>query len=174
MTAWSVLAILLLIPLIATLLTDEVNWRVGDFAVAAVLLATVGGLMDFTVRNACSPAYRWAVGVALAAAFLLVWVNGAVGIIRADDNDINLLYGGVLAVGVVGALVSRLRPAGMALAMAAAALAQTSVAVGALVAGAGGAASGPFGIVAVNGGFVALWIVAAALFRRAVHRRSQG
>ena len=43
-------------------------------------------------------AYRWAVGVALAAAFILFWVNGAVGIIGADGDDANSMYYGVLAV----------------------------------------------------------------------------
>ncbi len=61
--------------------------------------------------------------------------NGAVGIIGSEDNDANMLYFGVLAVGVVGALMARFRPIGMMLALIATALAQMLVAVIALTAG---------------------------------------
>ncbi len=51
-------------------------------------------------------AYRFAVGVALAAAFLLVWMNLAVGLIGSEDNPANLMYFGVLAVGFIGAIIA--------------------------------------------------------------------
>ncbi|WP_420456449.1 hypothetical protein [Rubrivirga sp.] len=147
-------------------LTDEVAWSVADFAFAAALLLGVGIPLELAVRTTGNAAYRWAVGVALATAFLLVWTNGAVGLIGSEDNDANALYGGVLAVGVVGALVARARARGMAWTMAATALAQAAVAVGALVAGLG-PGGGLIEVVALNGGFVALWAGSAALFRRA-------
>ena len=40
--AWSVAALVLLIPLIAMQFTDEVNWSGGDFVFAALLLLGVG------------------------------------------------------------------------------------------------------------------------------------
>ena len=80
-------------------------------------------------------AYRAAVGVALAAAFILVWVNLAVGIIGSEDNPANVMYGGVLAVGIIGAIIARFQPHGMARALVATALAQALVAVIALIAG---------------------------------------
>src|SRR5512145_1002460 len=41
-------------------------------------------------------AYRFAVGLALTAAFLIVWLNAAAGLIGIDDDDpANLLYVGV-------------------------------------------------------------------------------
>jgi hypothetical protein len=52
-------------------------------------------------------AYRAAVGVAIAAAFILVWMNLAVGIIGSEDNPANLMYGGVLAIGIIGAVIAR-------------------------------------------------------------------
>ena len=55
---------------------------------------------------------------------MLVWINLAVGIIGSEDNPANLMYGGVLAVGVAGAVAARFRPGGMARALAATALAQ--------------------------------------------------
>jgi hypothetical protein len=80
-------------------------------------------------------AYRSAVGVALAAAFILLWLMGAVGIIGVEGDRADLMYFGVLAVGVTGALIARFRPHGMARALLATALAQALVAVIALIAG---------------------------------------
>ncbi len=108
---------------------------------------------------------------ALAAAFILVWVNGAVGIIGSEDNDANLMYYGVLAVGLIGTFVARFQPRGMAL--FAMALAQALVAVIALIAGLGSPWSGPLEILVLNGFFVALFVGSAWLFRRAVHGRPE-
>ncbi len=171
--AWSAAALILLLPLVAMQFTDEVNWDVADFAVAAALLVGVGVAYELAVKKTGDTAYRWAVGIALAAAFLLVWVNGAVGIIGSEDNPANLMYGGVLAVGAIGALIARFKPRGMAHALFAAALAQASVAVVALIAGLGSPYSGPLEIVALNGFFVALFVGSALLFRKAARGRSE-
>lgn len=47
------------------------------------------------------------------AAFLLVWVNLAVGMIGDDGDPANLLFGGVLVVGIAEAAIGRFRHAGM-------------------------------------------------------------
>ena len=171
--AWSVAALVLLIPLIAMQFTDEVNWSGGDFVFAALLLLGVGIPLELVVRKTGNAAYRAGAVVALGAAFLTVWVNGAVGIIGSEDNAVNLLYYGVLTIGFVGTLVARFRPRGMAFAMAATALAQAAVAVGALVAGMAAVAKGGVAeVVIVNGFFVALWLGSAALFREAARTLS--
>jgi hypothetical protein len=85
----------------------------------------------------CNTAYRFAVGVALAAAFILVWLNLAVGVIGTEDDLATLMYVGVLAVGIIGAIIARFRPHGMARALFATALAQALVAVTALIFGLG-------------------------------------
>jgi len=158
--AWSVAALLLLLPLVAMQFTDEVNWSAADFAVFGAMLACAGGAFELAARMTRNTAYRAAVGIALAAAFLLVWANGAVGIIGSEDNPANLMFAGVLVVGIVGAAVARLRPAGMARALVATALAQALVAVIALVAGMGH-------IFVATAFFGALWLASAWLFRRA-------
>ncbi len=165
--AWSAAALILLLPLVAMQFTDQVVWDVADFAIFGVLLVGVGVTYELAARMTGDTAYRAAVGVALAAAFILVWVNGAVGIIGSEDNDANLMYGGVLAVGVIGAIIARFQPRGMARALFATALAQALVAVIALIAGLGSPWSGPLEIVALNGFFVALWVGSAWLFREA-------
>ncbi len=166
--AWSAAALLLLLPLIAMQFTDEVAWGVADFVIFGTLLLGVGVTYELATRRTGNTAYRFAVGVALTAAFLLLWVNGAVGIIGSADNDANLMYGEVLAIGVIGAVIARFRPHGMARALFATALAQVSVAVIALVAGLGSPGSGPLEIVALNGFFVALFLGSALLFQKAV------
>lgn len=171
MAAWTAAGLILLLSLIAMQFTEAVNWSLGDFVFAAALILSVGAPFEVVVRKTGDSVYRWAAGVALATAFLLIWVNGAVGILGSEDNDANVLYFGVLTVGIIGALSARFRPRGMAYAMAATALAQVAVAVGALVAGWAGPENGPFEVVAVNGFFVALWAGSAALFREAASVR---
>lgn len=170
---WTVAALILLVPLVAMQFTDEVNWSVGDFVFAAILLAAVGIPLELAVRKSKDAAYRAAAGVALVAGFLLVWVNGAVGIIGSENNDANLMYGGVLAIGVIGAVLSRFRPRGMARTMTVTALAQAAVAAIALVLGLGAPESGPFEMVGVNAFFIALFLGSAVLFRNAAEGRAR-
>jgi len=167
MAAWAAAALLLLLPLVAMQFTDEVVWDVADFAFAGALLVGTGVTFELAARKTGDSAYRAAVGVALAAAFILIWVNGAVGIIGSEDNPANLMYFGVLAVGIIGALLARFQPLGMARALFATALAQTSVAVIAVIAGLGQPWSGPLELSALNGFFVALFLGSAWLFRKA-------
>ena len=76
-----VTAFILLVPLLAMQFTDEVAWGVFDFAVAGALLGGTGLIHQLAASKAGNIAYRAAVGVALAAALLLVWMNLAVGVI---------------------------------------------------------------------------------------------
>ena len=165
--AWAAAALILLLPLFAMQVTDQVDWDVADFAIFGALLVGVGVTFELAVKQSGKSAHRWAFGVALAGAFLLFWVNGAVGIIGAAGDDANLMYYGVLAVGIIGAIVARLQPHGMARTLLAMALAQTLVAVIALVAGLGAPLSGPVEILILNGFFVALFVGSAWLFLHA-------
>ena len=118
-------------------------------------------------------AYRAAVGVAVAAAFLLIWINLAVGIIGSEDHPANLMYGGVLAVGIIGSVIVRFQPQGMMRALVGMALAQALAAVIALIFGWGsGGANWPQVIVVLNGFFAALWLGSAWLFRRAAREQT--
>jgi hypothetical protein len=119
-----VTALMLLAPLLAMQLTGEVAWSPADFAVAGALLMGTGLAYQVATRMARDAAYRVAVGVALAAALMLVWLMGAVGIVGVEGDPADLMYFGVLAVGIVGTIIARLRPEGMARALIAMALAQ--------------------------------------------------
>jgi hypothetical protein len=164
---WSAAALVLVLPLVAMQFTDQVNWTVFDFVFAGALILGVGVPFELAMRKTGDTAYRAAVGVALAAGFLLVWINGAVGIIGSENNDANMMYGGVLAVGVVGSIIARFRPPGMAGALVATALAQAAVAVVALAAGLAPEARDLKKIVVLNGFFVVLWAGSALLFWQA-------
>jgi O-antigen/teichoic acid export membrane protein len=120
-----------------------------------------------------STVYRSAIGVALAAAFILVWLSLGVGIIGKDGDPANLMYFGVLAVGIIGAIIARLQPHGMARALFATALAQALVAAIALIAGLGLPWSGPAEILVLNGFFIALFVGSAWLFWRTARGRPE-
>ena len=152
------------------------NWDALDYTVFGAMVAGVVLGYRFLARQADSSAYRLAAGVALAAAFVLVWVNGAVGIIGNEGSAANLMFAGVLAVGVVGALIARFEAAGMMRALIATAAAQALVAVIVLIGGFGASGSGwPFDILALSGFFAALWLTSAWLFGKAVaNQRPEG
>jgi len=160
-------ASLLLVPLVAMQFTQEVKWTLSDFVFAGVLLFGTGLAYELIARPESPTAYRVASGVALATALFLVWSNLAVGIIGSEDNPANLLYGGVLVVGVVGAILARLRPQRMVRAMLATALAQFLVPVVALLIWQPALTWGVAGVLGANVFFVVLWVVSALLFRRA-------
>jgi hypothetical protein len=157
---WSGAALLLLVPLVAMQFTDEVAWDAHDFLVFGAMLLIAIGSYELVARLRRNHAYRAAAAIALAAAFALVWVNLAVGIIGNESNPANQLYIGVLAVGIIGALAARLAPVGMARAMVATAAAQALVAVIALAAGLGNT-------LPITALFCALWLTSSWLFRAA-------
>jgi hypothetical protein len=152
--------------------TDEVVWSAGDFIVAGGLLFGTGLAYELIVRRSGNLAYRAAVTVGLGAALVLVWANLAVGVIGSEDETANVMYLGVIAVGIAGAIIARLQPQGMARALFAMALAQATVAAIALVAGMHEyAESSVAEIVNVNAFFVALFGLSALLFQRAALRQ---
>jgi len=155
-------AFILLLPLLAGW-----AWDLDDFVIAGALIFGTGLTYALVARKASNIAYRFAVGVALAAALLLVWINLAVGVIGTEDDLANLMYIGVLAVGIIGAIVARFQPHGMVRALFATALAQALVAVIVLIFGLGAPWSPPVEILALNGFFVALFVGSALLFRHA-------
>jgi ABC-type uncharacterized transport system permease subunit len=99
-------------------------------------------------------------------------MNGAVGVIGSEDDAANLMFGGVLAVGIAGAIIARFQPGAMARVLVATALAQVLVAVIALIAGLGSGPNWPVDILVLTGFFVALWLISAWLFRKAAREQS--
>src|SRR3989344_8453980 len=166
---WTVvIAFILLIPL-AMQFTDEVQWN--EAIAYSVILLAVGGLYELWLwLQTRTRVYRIAFGVGLAGALFLGWVNGAVGIIGSEDNPANLMYGAVFAVGLIGSLISRFKPRGMAHTLFATALVQLLVPVVALFIWPAKTSWGNAGVIGVfvfNSIFAVLFVVSALLFRRA-------
>lgn len=82
--------LLLLIPLLARQLTQEVAWVLAGFVVAGALFGT-GLTYVLVARMGTNTTYRAAVDVALAAGLLLGWANLAVGLVGSERDPANLL-----------------------------------------------------------------------------------
>jgi hypothetical protein len=158
---------ILLIPLLGNHFVDGWNWGLFDFVFAGSFLSGTGLKYELIAGRSTLVAYRAAVGVALLTAFLLIWINLAVGIIGSEDNPANALYLGVPAVGLLGAVISRLRPHGMARSLSATAIAQFLVPLIAIAIWKPDFSLGMVAILGLNMFFVLLWTISALLFRRA-------
>jgi hypothetical protein len=160
---WGAAGLLLAAPLVAMLFTAEVNWGGEDFVFAAVLLGAVGLAFEATMRASRSWSYRFGAGFAAGAAFVTVWANAAVGMIGDGENVYSLLFLGVIALALVGAVAVRFRAGGMAVVMFAAAVAHLGIAVA-------GVAEDPLGGT-YSAVFAAFWLISALLFRQAAGDR---
>ena len=76
---WGSLLAIFMIPTIAKATYAWMPWTVGDFVFAAVALGMLGVLIEFGYRLSDSWSYRIAAMGAALGAFLLVWINLAVG-----------------------------------------------------------------------------------------------
>lgn len=160
-------AFLLLIPLVAMQFTQEMKWDVADFVVAGVLLFGTGLTYVVVSRMGNTTSYRLGAGVAVLAGLLLVWINLAVGFLGSENNPANLLFGAVLVVASVGALVARFRPLGMSRAMFAAALTQFAVPLMAALIYRPEVNMGMLKVLVLNTIFAGIWATSGWLFRRA-------
>ena len=90
-------AFILLLPLVAMQITDEVDWGVADFVLAGALLGGTGLLLELAARNGNTIAYRAAAAAIGVAAIVIGETDDAPGLV---------LFGGLLIVGT-GALTVR-------------------------------------------------------------------
>ncbi len=72
--------LILSVPLVAMLFTDEVQWNWFDFAVIGTLLIGTGLVFELVTARV-NVKYRPVIAVVLLAALLLVWAELAVGIV---------------------------------------------------------------------------------------------
>ena len=161
---------ILMIPLVAMQFTSEVNWSLSDFIIMGIILFSIGLTYELIARKSKKTVYRAAFGVALAGVFLLLWVNGAVGIIGSEDHPANLMYGAVLIAGILGSFISRLKSKGMMITLFVMALFQFLVPIFALIFGPANASWGEAGVIGVfvlNVFFIMVFVISAMLFRSA-------
>ncbi len=153
---------LLMVPLVASRIVDGWSWPARAFVFAYVLFFVTGMAYALIARRMGSWAYKAGVGVALAAGFALGWSNMVH--VADSENPANLAYYSVLAVGIVGACLARLRAPGLALTLFAMAAILALIAV-LLPSGAPPLLARNMAI--GHGVFVALFTAAGLLFRRA-------
>lgn len=71
---------LLRVPLVAMQFTNEVDWKVSDFAIMGVLLLSTGLLCELIMRKIQSMQRRIILCGFILLIFLLIWAELAVGI----------------------------------------------------------------------------------------------
>ena len=82
------MAVILSLPLVATLITDDVVWSLADFVAAGVFLAAIGVVLELAVRRAGN----------LAAALGIAAVGVAAGIFGEADDAPGLVLLGILLI----------------------------------------------------------------------------
>jgi hypothetical protein len=162
---WSLAAGLLALPAVAMQFTDEVDWSAGDFLFAAIVFAIVGGLLELAARASASLAYRVGAAMAVATGFLTIWITLAVGIVGAEDNPQNILYFGILGMGICVTVAALGDPRALARGMRATAAFQGLVCLIHVI-------EGVYPAVMIDGFFTMTWLTAGALFARAARERA--
>ncbi|WP_113653633.1 hypothetical protein [Pedobacter namyangjuensis] len=77
---FSIVALILAIPLVAMQFTNEVKWSFFDFVIMGALLTGTGLAIEFTLRKIQSPQWRAAICFAILLLLFLVWAELAVGV----------------------------------------------------------------------------------------------
>ncbi len=72
---------LLLIPLIAMQFTNEVNWGLMDFLIAAFLLFSTGIILDLINKKISKPKIGILLSLIILLTVILIWAELAVGIL---------------------------------------------------------------------------------------------
>ena len=102
-----------MVPLVASQFFEDWHWGVGGFVRAYVLFFLTGMVMALVARRMGVWSYKAGVGLALVAGFALGWST----MVQTADSGHpeRLWYLSVLIVGLIGALLARLQPRGLAL-----------------------------------------------------------
>jgi formate hydrogenlyase subunit 4 len=87
-------ALVLSLPLVAMLFTNDVVWSLADFVLAGVLLATIGVALELAVRKAGN----------LVTALSIAALGVAAGIVGEADDAPGLVLLGILLIGSACAL----------------------------------------------------------------------
>lgn len=159
---------LISIPLIAMQFTAEVVWTVFDFGVAWSLIFGAGFTFQLVSSKAENSAYKIATALAAFASLAILWVNGAVGIIGNEDNEMNLLFGVVLLMVIFGSYIAKLEAKAMARVMVSTAVMHVLISFSALLIHIGENPGYPLsGIFRITLLFAVFWLLSALFYHRA-------
>ncbi|MBI3476054.1 MAG: hypothetical protein HY010_09995 [Acidobacteria bacterium] len=101
----------LMVPLVASRLVQGWNWSAGSFVFVYVLFFATGMVYALIARKMGVWSYKAGVGLALVTGFALGWST----MVQVADSEHpeNLAYQIVLVVGIIGALLARLKARGL-------------------------------------------------------------
>ena len=74
------MGLLLMIPLIAMQLTDEVKWSLFDFIIMGAMLSITGLLGEVILKKVKKSKHRLILYITIVMIFFLIWAELAVGI----------------------------------------------------------------------------------------------
>lgn len=77
---WAGFALLLVAPLIAMRLTDDVRWDAADFLAATLLLGGLGASIEIIARTVSRPRLRPVLMATVIGIALSIWAVAAVGL----------------------------------------------------------------------------------------------
>lgn len=156
-------------PCIQTPIHSNTMSLIFEFALLGLFMFGLFATFRFLVRRASGNRFfKYGMALTLLAAFLLFWVNGAVGIIGSENNDANMLYLGVVLIVFGGIVLVRFTALKMKRVALAAACAMVMIAVVALATGLG--VSGPiwpWDVVWITAFFSGMWFLASWFFNKA-------
>ena len=144
--------------------TGEDAWTAFDFVVFSVMVGAVCAGFELAMRLSNQWTYRLGAIMSVMGGFLMVWANLAVGIIGNEEDPRNLMFYGVLLIGVVGALVTKFNARGLTWTVRTMAAAQVVIfLVSALL---------DWALLPVFTVFyVSLWVIAGELFKKSINTK---
>jgi len=159
---WATAAFLLSLPALAMQFFPDagVDWDARDFIIMGVMLLVACSLVELGLRLARnSLAYVAGAIVAVGTGFVTIWANLAVGMILSERNPENLVFLGVIAVALAGAVMTRFAARGMSRSMLTAGVLQGLIGLVVAVTG----LDNPYTAMLI-GAFALPWLLSAGLF----------
>ena len=148
-------------------LSADISWR-AEHARPTNRRPTRGGSMSPHI------AYRAGIAIAIATFVFLAWSVAAMGLVGAEGDRFDLLYLGLVAMGLLGSVLVGFRAPGMVRVLGGMAVAQAVITLLALVLGKQDSpVSSIAEIVGLNAMFIALFLAAAWLLQRATRHRGR-
>lgn len=167
-------AVLLAIPFTGMQFSNEINWSVSDFIISGIMIFSTGLAYVLFTRKHADLIYKAACALSLFSSLLMVWSNLAVGLIGHESTPINLLYFGVLGLGIIGTFIAGFKPYAMARVLFIMATGVVGITVIALMFDMQELPGSSFTeVIGVNAFFITLFMISAGLFQFADRSDSQ-
>ena len=72
--------LILIIPLVGTILSDQIDWGILDFLVMGIILLIVGMVLSVVSQKIKNPRKKFFYNLVIMLIFFLIWAELAVGI----------------------------------------------------------------------------------------------